>query len=160
MRAAGAVEELEVQVQRHAVAAEPDRQARLHLVEEQRDVAFVARRAPDLGAGRGRHEHLGIEAGGEHLGGLDVLAREHAVGDEEHVGVEAGALLAGAHLGDDARERHRLVAARDVALAHDDVVELQVLLGRDRDPERQRRRVLGAEDPPDRIGARWRRFRA
>ena len=40
-----------------------------------------------------------------------------------------------------------------VALADDDVVELQVLVLGERDPERQRRGVLGAEDPPD--GLDW-----
>ena len=50
---------------------------------------------------------------------------------------------------------HGLVAARDDALADDDVVELEVLLGRDRDPERERGGVVGAEDAPD--GVRRRR---
>ncbi len=39
------------------------------------------------------------------------------------------------------------VAPRHAALADDDVVELEVLLGRDRDPERQRRGVFGARGP-------------
>ena len=149
VRAARTVEEVEVQVHRETVAAEPDRQPRLHLVEEQRDVALGARRAPDLGAGLRRNEHLGIETRGEHLRGFDVLRREHTVGDEEDVGVETRALLAGPHLGDDAREPHRLLTPRNPALAHDDVVELEVLLRRHRDPEREGRRVFRAEDAPD-----------
>ena len=36
------------------------------------------------------------------------------------------------------------------ALADDDVVELQILVLGERDPERQRRRVLGPEHPSDR----------
>ncbi len=113
----------------------------------------MARRAAHLGTGSGRYEHLGIEAGRQHLRGLDRLRRQHAVGDEEHVGVEAGALLAGPHLGDDPGEPYQLVAPRNCALAHHDVVELEVLLGRDRDPERQGRGVFGAQDPADGVRA-------
>ena len=74
-----------------------------------------------------------------------VCAGKHAVLDEEHVGVEARALVAGADLIHDARDHDR-VAARKLALADDHVVELHVLLGLERDRERQRRRVLGADD--------------
>ena len=42
-------------------------------------------------------------------------------------------------------------AAGYAALADDDVVELEVMVGCDRDPERERGGILGAEHPPDRI---------
>ena len=111
VRAARAVDEVEVGEQRLAVAAEPDRQLALHAVEEQRLVALVARapggpRAP----GSGGTYTSGSTRVVVHLRGLDRLGRQHAVGDEEHVRVEARAFVAGPHLGDDSREPHRLVA--------------------------------------------------
>ena len=61
----------------------------------------VARRTS--APGQRRHEHLGLEAGGRAPRAASTdLGGQHAVGDEEHVGVEAGALVAGPHLGDDA----------------------------------------------------------
>ena len=101
-----------------------------------------SRCAPDArctsGTGPGRHVHLGLDPRRGDLRRLDRLGREHAVGDEEDVGVEAGALVPGADLGDDARQPHRFrLAARHRALADDDVVELQVLVLGERDPERR-----------------------
>ena len=63
MRAAGAVEELEVEVDRLAVAAEADRQLALHLVEVERLVAVVAGGAADRRAGPGRDVALRARPG-------------------------------------------------------------------------------------------------
>ena len=103
MRAPGAVDELEVDVHRVAVAAEADRQSVGHLVEVQRELALApdARRTAEPGSGG--TIHLGIDACGHDLGGFDALGRQHAVVDEEYVGVEPSALVAGPHLGDDPR---------------------------------------------------------
>ena len=147
MRAARAVDELDVRVQRQTVAPEADRHALLHLVEVEGEVALLTGGARHRGAGQGRHVHLGLDTRGHHLRGLDPLRGQDAVFDQEDVGVEARAFVTGAHLGDDPRQAHRPVAARNRAFAHDHVVELQVLIGRERDPEVERRRVVGAEHP-------------
>ena len=62
MRAAGAVEELEVGEQRLAVAADADRELASISVEEQGLVALAALGAAHLGAGQRRHEDLGLDA--------------------------------------------------------------------------------------------------
>ena len=59
--------------------------------------------------------------------------------------------VAGPHLRDDPGEPHGLGAPGHLALAHDDVVELQILLLGEGDPERQRGGVLGPEHPSDRL---------
>ena len=51
-------------------------------------------------------------------------------------------------------ESDRPLVAGEGAVGDHDVVELEVLVGRERDPERQRRAVLGPDDAPDRRGAR------
>ena len=161
VRAAGAVEELEVEEDRRAVAAHAERQLVVHLVEVQRLRALVPGGPADDLAGPRRDVHLGLDPGGGDLGDLLHLRGQHAVADEEHVRAEARALVPGPHLGDDAGGHHR-PASGHRAHGDDDVVELQVLLGVQRDVERQRRRVLRAEHPADRVlgrcgrKARWR----
>ena len=73
VRAARAVDEIDVQIERTAVAAQADRQPALHRVEVEGDVALLARGPAHLGAGRGRHVHLGLEPGGEHVRRLTDL---------------------------------------------------------------------------------------
>ena len=108
--------------------AEAGRQPVGHPVEEQRLVALLALGPADLAAGQRRHEHLGLEPGGQHLRRLGHLGGQDAVLDEEHVGVEAGPLVAGPDLRHHARQRQRrAVGQRPVA--HDDVVELQAQPG-------------------------------
>ncbi len=79
VRAAAAVEELEVDVERLARPRDPDRQPFGHPVEEQSLVAFVTGGAPDLLTGTRRHERLWLESGGGHLGRLRDLRREDPV---------------------------------------------------------------------------------
>ena len=135
MRAACAVDELDVEEERSAVAAEADRQLLLHLVEVERVVALVVRGPSHFGTRQRRHEHLGLDAGGHHLRRLDDLGRQHALLDEEDVGLEARALVARAHLRHDTRQRHRFTP-RHRTLGDDDVVELEVLVGRRARPRR------------------------
>ena len=132
VRAAGAVEELEVEVQRLVTMIDADGELGLHLIEVERLVALRSLGAVHRGAGQRRHEDLGLDAGREDLGDLARLRGEDAVLDEEHVGVEACALVASLDLADDAGDRDGLVVG-EVAGAHHDVVELEVLaLGRAR----------------------------
>ena len=108
-------------------------------------------RPPHLRAGPRRHVHLGLDPRRRDLRGFDRLGRQQPVGDEEHVRVEARTFVPRPDLRDDAGQPHRLVATGHLALADDDVVELQVLVLGEGDPERQRRGVLGAEHPSDRL---------
>jgi hypothetical protein len=107
----------------------------------------------------GRDEHLGLEPGRLHERRFAHLGRQHAVGDEEHVAVEPGALVASPHLRDHAGDAHPPAGARELPLEGDDVVELDVGLGRDSDPELERGGVLGADHPSD-DGPRERLVRA
>ena len=84
-----------------------------------------------------------------------MLDGEHAALDEEHVRVERRALVTGADLLDDAADPDR-PDARDLGVDDHRVVELEVGLLPHADPELERRRVLGAEDQPDRLRDRWR----
>ena len=108
VRAASAVEELEVEIEALAVAREAGREPVLHPVEEQRLVAIGAGGAPHLVARARRHEHLGLEPRGHHHAGFGHLGRELPVLDQEHVAVEASSFVAGANLGDDAVDPDRL----------------------------------------------------
>ena len=152
MRAARAVDEVEVGVQRLAVAAEPDRQLALHLVEEERVVALVALRPPHLAR---------PGSGGTNISGSTRVVITSAAST-----ASAGSTPSAMRNTSESKrapswrartwvttpgEPHRFVAPGHRALADDDVVELEVLVGRERDPERQRGGVLGAEDPPDRL---------
>jgi hypothetical protein len=126
VRAARAVEELEVDVDRLVVTGKAGGQPFLHRVEVQGLVALLADRLADDGTGQRGHEDLGLDPGQGHLRGLGHLAGEDPVLDQEHVGVEASPLVAGPHLRYDAVDRDRLAAGRG-ALGRDDVVELQVV---------------------------------
>ncbi len=143
-----AVEEVEVGVQRTAVTAETDRQLARHAVEVEGLVALLARGPAHLGARAGRYEDLGLDARGQHLGRLDRAGRQDAVFDEEDVRVEAGAFVPGTDLGHDAGQPDRLVVRRELPVADHDVVELEILVGRDRHPVRERGGVVGAQHPP------------
>ena len=93
--ALGAVDEVEVEDHRLAVAGEPGRQPALDVGEVERLVALGVDRPADLGARQRRHERLRHDPGHLHHRRLGDLGRQHAVGDQEHVGVEARALVAG-----------------------------------------------------------------
>ena len=140
MRAAGAVDELEVDVDRLAVPAEADGHFRIaHLVEVERLVALLAGRPGDDRAGHRRDVDLGFDPGDRDLRDLGDLGGQRALLDQEHVGGEPGALVHGLDVGDDARHLHRWLA-RKLAARHHHVVELQVLLRADRHRELERRR--------------------
>ena len=156
VRAARAVEKVDVRKQRLAVTSEADRESAIHRVEQERAVTFLADGAPHGCAGARRHERLGLHACGAHLGGFDGLRGQHTVGDEEDVRIEAGTFLAGPHLGDHTRKPHRLGVAGELTVGDDDVVELEILVRRDRHPERQRRAVLGPDHSPDELDLRLR----
>ena len=96
VRAAGAVEELQVHVHRRAVAAQPDRDLAVHLVEVQRRLPLLAGGPAGRLPRPRRHVALRVDPGGGDLGDLLHLGRQHAVGDQEHVRAEAGALVPGA----------------------------------------------------------------
>ncbi len=81
----------------------------------------------------------------------------HAVGDQEDVRRELRPFLARDDLGDDPRQRHGVqpgdrIRGGERAFADHDVVELQIPLRTERDPEVQRCAVLGTDDAPDRAG--------
>ena len=154
--AAGAVQEVDVEVDGFAVAAAPGGELAVHVVEVQGVGALVAGGAVGGGAGAGRDVDLGFDPGGGDLGGLLDGGRQHAVADQEDVGGEAGAFVAGGDLGDDAGGGDRADAG-DVAGGDDDVVELQVAVGGQRDVELQRGGVLAAQDAGERLGFRLER---
>ena len=151
--ALGAVDEVDIEVHRLAVAAEPGGQAPGDLVVVQRGRPLVADGAADLGAGQRRDEHLRHDPGDLDQRRLGDLRRQPPVGDEEHVALEPGPLVAGAHLGDDPIDLEHLPGGQD-AIDGDDVVELDVLPGRDRHPELQRRGVVRPDHTADDWGAR------
>jgi hypothetical protein len=154
--AAGAVDELEVEVDRLPVAAEADRQLGAgHRVEVQRRVPLLAGGPVDRGARPRRDVHLGLDPGDGDLGDLADLGRQRTLLDEEHVGGEPGALVTGLDVGHHARDPH-LGAVRELAAGHHDVVELQELVGRDADGELERARGHRADHEADRSLARHR----
>ena len=148
MGALRAVDEVEVEDDRLAVAREPGGQPALDGGEVERLVALGVDGPPHLGPRQRRHERLRHDAGHLDLGRLGDLGGEDAVGDQEDVAVEAGAFVARPHLADDAVDRH-LLAGRQDAVGGDDVVELQVPAGRHGHPELERRRLVGAEHQAD-----------
>ena len=148
--AALAVEKLEVDEERLAAAAEPDRKALLHAIEEEGLIAFGALGYAHRLPGEGRHEHLGLEPGRRDLGGLGHLGRQEPLFDQEDVGIEAGAFVAGPDLADHPVDVDDL-ASREVAFERDDVVELEKPLRIDPHPELERGGVFGSDYPTDHL---------
>ena len=144
--ALGAVEEVEVDVDRLAVAAAPGHQLALHVVVVQRRIPLRAHRPADLRARQRWHEDLRHHPGDLHHCGLRHLGRQQPVGDEEHVALEASPLVPGPHLPDDAVEAELLAGGKD-AIQRQHIVELHVLPRRHRHPELQRRGIVGAQHP-------------
>jgi hypothetical protein len=149
VRPPAAVEEVGVEEERRAVAPDADRQPAAHPVEAQGSIASLAMGPVRHGAGRGRHVDLGLDPGDRDLRRLLHHRGQHAVGDGEDVGLERGTLVPGADRRHDAGDRHG-AAVGQLALRHDDIVELQVRIRADGDPEGQRARVLRTQHPPDR----------
>ena len=145
VRAPGAVQKIEVDVDRGAVAAQPDGELAVHLVEVQGVFAVVAGRAADRLAGAGRHIALRLDPGGGDLRGFLHPGGEYAVADQEDVRAETGAFVPCGYLGDHSGDRY-LPESGDVSAGDDDVVELQVRVFVQRYVEAERGRVLGAED--------------
>ena len=155
MRAAGAVHEIEVHVDRFVIPAEARRQPVVPMLPAQGFGPLRILGAVHLVAGQGRHEDFRFEPGGGHERGFGGFRRQYPVGNEEHVGIEPHAFVAGPHLGHDAVDLYRF-PARYVALGGDDIVELQELLGGHADPELQWGGVLGSDHPADRVRRRVR----
>ena len=138
--AAGAVDELEVDVDRLPVAAEPDGNLLVaHLIEVQRRVTLLPRCARDYRAGHRRHVHLGLDPGHGDLRDLRDLRRQRALLDQEHIRREPRTLMYRLDVRDDTRHLHRR-QSRQLQARHHHVVKLQVLLRADRHRELQRRR--------------------
>jgi len=130
------------------IPVEADGEPIRHAVEVEGLVALLPGRAADGLARPGRHEQLRLHARHGDVGDGGHADGEDAVLYPEHVRIELGALVEGAHVvhqpveGDLAALRHRG--------AHgDDVVELEVALRRDADPELQRLGVAGADHAAD-----------
>ena len=149
MGALGPVDEIEIEHHRLAVPGQAGRHPALDGGEVESFVTLGVDGPPHLGARQRRDERLRHDAGDLHLRRLDDLGREDPVGDQEHVGVEPGALVPGPHLADDPVDRHPLAVGQG-AVDGDHVVELQVLAGRDGDPELEGRRLVGPEHPSHR----------
>ena len=87
--ALGAVEEVEVDVDRLAVAPQPDGQRALHRVLVEREPALLAPRPPHRQPRVGRHPALRVDAHHLHLGRPHQLAGHLALGDHHRVGGHA-----------------------------------------------------------------------
>ena len=105
--AAGAVEEVDVEIDRLAVARQAGRQPPGHPIEVERLVAILAPGALGRTAGQRRHEDLRLEPGGHDERRLADLGRQDAPLHEERVRVEGQALVARTDLLDDAADPHR-----------------------------------------------------
>ncbi len=155
MGAAGPVQEVDVEVDRLAVARQAGRQAPGHAVEVERLVAVPAARPLGRPAGQRRDEHLGFEPGGHDERRLGRLGRQDAALDEEGVRIEREALVSGADLLDDPADPDHADAG-DLGLEDHRVVELEVRAGPHADPELERGRVLRPEHQPHGLrDSRW-----
>ena len=133
--AAGAVEELEVEVEGLVVAGQAGRQRPAHL---RRSSRASSRSAPvalrTASPGSGGTKTSGSNRVASTWAASLTSAGSTPVGDEEHVAVEAGALVAGPHLRHDAGDAQPLAVGQH-AVDHHDVVELQVGAVAHPDPE-------------------------
>ena len=125
---ARAVQEVEVEEDRLAVAGQAGRNATLHLVEVQGLVAVLPPGAEGRQPRERRDEYFGLEACGHDLSGNGGVDRQHALVDQEDVGVERGALVPGPGVLDDARDPHH-PPPRHVRVDDHRVVELEVRVG-------------------------------
>ena len=152
MAALAAVEKVEVDRDRVAIAADPDGKRTAHLVDVEGFVALVALRPLDDLAGIRRDPKLGIDPGHLHLGGADLGSWKDAVG-RNAVGVRLVLSTLIDRLGLD----HHAVGAhlsvlRHLSADHDQVVELQVFVVLEDHPKLARRSVLGPKHAPNRLG--------
>ena len=147
--ALASVEEVEVDVHRELVAADPHGQRPAHLVDVERLVAFVALGALDRFARVGRDPHLGVDARDGDARGAHLRGRHDAeFGDAVGVGLVAGALVDGLGLGDDA-VRADLAGLRHLGAHHDQVVQLEEVVFVEHHAEGAGVGVLRTEDPAD-----------
>jgi hypothetical protein len=145
------VEEIEVDVHWRSVAPEPDGERAFHLVRVEGFPPFLAGCARGLLAGVGRDPDLGLDAGhGDarraHLGGRHDAQLRDPVG----VGLVLRTLVDGLGLGHDA-VRPNLSDLGHLRADDDQIVELEVLVVLQDDPELGGRRVLRAEDAADAV---------
>jgi hypothetical protein len=148
-----AVEEVEVEVDRLAVAADPHRQPPGHRVLVEGHRPLHPPRAAHGPAGVGGDPALGVDAHDLHLGRADELAGHLAGRDDAGVGGQRGALQGGVALGDDAEGRD--VAAGVLGGDGHEVVDLQALpVGQPHGEGLARRRLVPQDDPGGRLGAR------
>ena len=146
VRAACAVEEFQVPVDDLTVAAQPEREASGHLIEEEGALAVIPCRALHRAARQRWHVDLGLQASDADVRGPRRAGRQDRLLHQKDVGVELHALVPGFHDIDHAVQGDRLTVGQLGADDHD-VVQLEVLALLDGNPELQRHRVLGAEDP-------------
>ena len=151
------VEEVEIDEHRETVAAQPHRQRPLHLIGVQGLATLLPRRPGDIAAGIGGHPHLGVHPGDRDACRTHLAARHAPLrGDPDRVGLEGGPLVDGLDLGDDAVGVD-LPATGHLGAHHHQIVELQVLVLGEDDPELPGGCVLAADHMADTHAAsiRW-----
>src|SRR3546814_20731494 len=117
-----------------------------HVVEVEGPTPRVAGGLAHRRARQRWHEDLGLDPGGDDLGGTRHLGGQQPALDEEHVAVVLGALVAGPDLLDHAVELHPPAGGQRAVEGHD-VVALEGLAVRDADPGPERPGVPGADEP-------------
>ena len=106
--ALGAVDEIEVEIDRFVVAAQARGKASFDVGEVKRFVTLLGGGLAHLATRQRRHERLGHHPGQLHHRRLADLGGQDAIGDQEDIAVEASSLVAGPHLTDDAVVRDLL----------------------------------------------------
>ena len=119
----GAVDELEVEHHRLAVAGEAGGQPMFDLDHVERFVTFRALGLAYFGARKRRDERFRYDPGDLDLRRLRHVRGQDTVGDQEHVGVKPGPFMARPHLSHDSVDRD-LIAGRQDPVERDDVVKL------------------------------------
>ena len=147
-----AVEEVEVDENRQPVTGQSHRKGPAHLVRVQRLVASFTGGPFDQAARIRRHPQLGIDPRHRHAGRPHGCPRHRTLfGDAKGVRLEGRSFVDRLDLGDDAVGVD-LPPTRHLGLDYDQVVELQVVILTDGDPELAGRSVLASQYPPHCIG--------
>ena len=149
MSAARPVQELEVSVHQLAVAGEAERESRTvapHLVEVQRLVALGVQALEHVLARERRDEYLRFHARHGDVGRVRDVQRHDLLARLLRVRVAAGALEARAHAIDDAVDPDRILDTRQCDLDAHDIVQLQIGVRVDPDPELEREGILRTDD--------------
>ena len=152
MPALAAVEEVEVDEYGQPIAGEPHRKRPTHLVRVQRFVASFTGGSFDEAARIRRNPQLGIDPRHLDLGRPHGCPRHRPLfGDAKGVRLEGRTFVDRLDLGDDAVGVD-LPLTRNLGFDNDQVVQLQVVIVADGDPELARRSVLAPQNPPYRVG--------